>query len=118
MSLDMSVFVRGVDDGTIESLLQKRFGVNFTSTSGALVAEVFGVSIARVRDHELEEDCGIEYPRYPSQVSFTLYSGRIEPESGSVLCASMALAFARTLRMETGASYLVVEGMQRIVDAA
>ncbi len=122
MSDDVSVFIRGSSVDVLLEVLLNQFHtpVKLADPTGmaTMTGEAFGIAIAVIADHGLEDDGGIAFSQYPLQVAFTRYAGGMDAATGRELCIAMARVFAHTIRDVAAVDHLVVEGVQRVIDQA
>lgn len=76
---------------------------------------VMGIEIAAIYEHGLVDDVGIEFSRYPIQISFTRYAGAPEAELLTELCRILALICASTISRVCNNECIVVDGLQHII---
>ena len=119
MSYEASVFIKGPTGAELLRLLRDRLDTNLASAkrepNSPSVVQLFGLTLAVVDGHGLEDDGGIHFSNYEQQVSFTLYAGRLEPVTGRELCRSLALALAAVICEGARAECIVVEELQTIL---
>jgi len=72
-----------------------------------------GVDILAYADHELEDDAGIEFSRYPIQVQFVKHAGS-DAELRTELARIMAQLAGSVISSETKCECLVVDEVQRL----
>lgn len=75
---------------------------------------LMGVAILGYADHELEDDAGIEFSRYPVQVQFIRHAGP-DAELRTELARIMAQLAGSVISSETECECLVVDEVQRLV---
>jgi hypothetical protein len=80
------------------------------------VAEVFGLSVVANDAHDLEDDAGIAFSRYPIQVSFVRYGGGEDPALLEELARLLARLLSRRLWSRLSCRSIVVEGVQKLLE--
>jgi len=76
---------------------------------------VMGIEIVAFNEHGLADDVGIEFSRYPIQVSFTRYAGAPEVELLTELCRILAFICASTISRVCNTECIVVGNLQHII---
>jgi hypothetical protein len=119
MSYDVHVFIQNTSTAELADLLCDRLNtptVRNGDEHATIHAKIFGVDLAIITDHGLENELGIPFSIYKHQVAFTLYAGRLDPSAGRDLCKALATVFARTIAAELRRKCLIVEGLQRVIE--
>jgi len=115
MSVEVDVFSSEsvLDDALF--MLEDEFGLTLTKRSdGTWQTSVFGITVTLVSAHDLVDDCGIAFSRYPLQVNFVRYAGEV-PDLRAQLCEVLARLIAKRLNQRTRRKTLVVAEMQKLM---
>jgi hypothetical protein len=120
MSVSTNVFVLGniTLDAVLhclENILGHRFQ-NESSVQGNLYkTSVMGIEIAVFDNHGLVADAGIDFEKYPFEISFVLFAGLPEEEMLLEFCPLFALLCARMLSRTLKCECLVTANLQRVI---
>lgn len=120
MSDTLSIFVsNGPSIEECRNLIENHLRINLTKRidiEGHLFeGEVLGACVALFDDHGLDDDCGIEFTKFPLEIDFTRYAGTKAPDWNEATYLSLAVSIAESLSKQFNSRCLIVENLQRIV---
>ena len=122
MSENISIFVG--DDPSIEEcrrIVEDHFDASLRRSSEendnytAFECEISGVFINIFDNHNLEDNCGIEFTRFPLEIDFTSYAGNVIPRWEEAPFLSRIFSLAEKLAQRFRARCIVVRNLQQTV---
>jgi hypothetical protein len=81
------------------------------------VADVSGVTVSLFNNHGLDDDCEIEFTRFPLEIDFTRYAGTTALDWNEATFRSLVLSLAQRLSIQFKTPCIVVDNLQVIVQS-